>query len=197
MNNTNAPQIHKTRPIQRIALRTEKKQRGVVLVVGLIMLLLMTLIGTTGMQSTSLQEKMAGNMRDRNLAFQAAESALAAGENFIGTKTIAQLNALVHDCVGTDGLFPTPGTGCAPVQPVWNDNSFNWTANAALFDSVLAAVKTSPRYIIEKMPCRDANNDGDCNDAGVDQRVYRITARATGGTEDAVVMLQSVYEIPW
>lgn len=35
----------------------------------------MTLIGTTAMQGTH-QQRMAGNMRDRNLAFQAAEAAL-------------------------------------------------------------------------------------------------------------------------
>ncbi|MFK5947321.1 MAG: PilX N-terminal domain-containing pilus assembly protein, partial [Methylococcales bacterium] len=50
------------------------KQTGVVLVVSLIMLLLLTLIGITGTQVTSLEEKMAGNARDQNIAFQAAES---------------------------------------------------------------------------------------------------------------------------
>jgi type IV pilus assembly protein PilX len=171
-----------------------RNQGGAVLVVCLIMLLLMTLIGTSGMQATSLEEKMAGNMRDRNLSFQAAESALAAGEAFLGSKTTAQLNALVFDCVGPDGLFPQPGTGCAAAQPIWDN--INWAANSALYVGALAMVNTNPRYIIEYMGLSDGNGDGDFTDAGVDQRVYRITSRATGGTAEAIVVLQVIYERP-
>ena len=60
-------------------------QSGAVLIISLIMLLLLMLIGTTSMQSTSLEEKMAGNSRDQNLAFQSAEAALRAGEARIET----------------------------------------------------------------------------------------------------------------
>ncbi len=58
-------------------------QQGIALVVGLIFLLLMTLIGVTAIQTTSLDERMAGNVRDRNLAFQAAEAALRDAEQDI------------------------------------------------------------------------------------------------------------------
>lgn len=186
-----------------------RPQRGAVLVISLIMLLLMTLIGTTGMQATSLEEKMAGNMRNRNLAFQAAESALAAGESFLATRTVIQLNALNADanafnCTGADGLFPQSGTGCAAVQPIWDnivwddkDNNPN-NDNTVLYDGNLATVETNPRYIIENMGCRKADGSvaAVCGAVG-DNRVYRITARATGGTADAVVMVQSIYEIPF
>jgi len=60
-----------------------KHQSGAVLVIGLIMLLLLTLIGVTGSQVTGLEEKMSGNIRDRNIAFQAAESALRDAEQDI------------------------------------------------------------------------------------------------------------------
>jgi type IV pilus assembly protein PilX len=185
-----------------------RPQRGAVLVISLIMLLLMTLIGTTGMQATSLEEKMAGNMRNRNLAFQAAEAALAAGESFLATRTVVQLNALNADanafnCTGADGLFPQSGTGCAANLPIWNNEkpiweNINWNADSVLYDGNLATVETNPRYIIENMGCRKA--DGSvapvCGAVG-DNRVYRITARATGGTADAVAMVQSIYEIPF
>ena len=54
---------------------TANKQSGAVLVVSLIFLLVLTVIGVAAMQNTSLEEKMAGNVKDRNLAFQNAESA--------------------------------------------------------------------------------------------------------------------------
>jgi type IV pilus assembly protein PilX len=177
------------------------------------MLLLMTLIGTTGMQSTSLQEKMAGNMRNRNLAFQAAESALEAGESFIGSKTSAELDALVLDpnafnCTGADGLYKQSGTGCSIVDgpdpdavpdPIWD--TVNWdpsnNPDYATFGGKLAHVnedvKYSPKYIIEDLGLFDCHGSA----AGTnDCRRFRVTARATGGTTDAVVMLQSIYQRP-
>ena len=59
------------------------RQRGVVLVTGLIFLVILTLLGVTAMQTTILEERMAGNLRDENLAFQAAEAALREGELFL------------------------------------------------------------------------------------------------------------------
>jgi len=55
-------------------------ETGAALFVCLVFLLIMTIVGLAGMQNTSLQEKMAGHLRDSDLAFQAAESALKAGE---------------------------------------------------------------------------------------------------------------------
>jgi type IV pilus assembly protein PilX len=59
------------------------QQRGAVLIVSLIFLLLLTLIGTTAMRTTTLQERMAGNTRDVNLSLQATESALRAGQDWV------------------------------------------------------------------------------------------------------------------
>ena len=55
-------------------------QRGAVLIVALVMLLLLTIIGLTGMRGTALQENMASNLRESNISLQAAEAALRAGE---------------------------------------------------------------------------------------------------------------------
>ncbi|PJI46436.1 MAG: pilus assembly protein PilX [Pseudomonas sp.] len=55
-------------------------ERGAVLLVSLVMLVLLTLIGLAGMRMVQLEERMAGNLRDRQMAFQAAEAALRAGE---------------------------------------------------------------------------------------------------------------------
>lgn len=57
-----------------------RSECGAVLLVSLVMLLLLTLIGLAGMRMVQLEERMAGNLRDRQMAFQAAEAALRAGE---------------------------------------------------------------------------------------------------------------------
>ncbi|MEJ2108265.1 MAG: PilX N-terminal domain-containing pilus assembly protein [Acidiferrobacteraceae bacterium] len=51
-------------------------QEGAVLVIGLIILVVMTILGITAMQSTVVEEKMAGNFKDKDVAFRAAEAGL-------------------------------------------------------------------------------------------------------------------------
>lgn len=71
-------------PRQGTGRRTMSRgQKGAVLIVGLVILLVVTMIGVGGQQSTVLQERMAGNMRQNNIAFQAAEAALQAALSYI------------------------------------------------------------------------------------------------------------------
>ena len=53
------------------------RQRGAVLIVSMIFLIIMTLLAVTGMTTTSLEEKMASNSQETSRAFQAAETGLA------------------------------------------------------------------------------------------------------------------------
>ena len=55
-------------------------QRGMVLVVSLIFLLLLTLVGISSMQNATLQAKMSGSVQLRNQSFQIAEAALRVAE---------------------------------------------------------------------------------------------------------------------
>ena len=53
------------------------RQSGVVLVMALVMLAVLTLVGVASMSSSTLEMKVAGNMQQHNIAFQAAQSRLA------------------------------------------------------------------------------------------------------------------------
>ena len=68
------------------------KQQGAVLLVSLIMLVIITVIGLASMRDTTLQERMAANLRDQQISLQAAEAALRAGER--------QLISLFHTNAG-------------------------------------------------------------------------------------------------
>ncbi|WP_299197725.1 PilX N-terminal domain-containing pilus assembly protein [uncultured Amphritea sp.] len=59
---------------------TLNKEQGAVLIIALIFLLVLSFIGVSSMQGTTMQEKMSGNLRDRNSAFNAAEAGLREGE---------------------------------------------------------------------------------------------------------------------
>lgn len=164
-------------------------ESGGALVVSLLMLLVMTLIGVTAMQVTSLEEKMAGNMRDRNLAFQAAESALRGGETFLRSATSSAFNC-------TKGLYKVDDYDCNGTPDntrVWE--SVDWNSSGALTYSggTLAALAASPRYIIEELA--GPPQSGSSFEAGVpsDGSYHRITARGVGGTANAVVLLQSTF----
>lgn len=163
-------------------LSTSKQQNGAVLAVSLVILLLVTIIGVTATQVTGLEEKMSANMRDRNMAFQAAEAALRAGETFLTQATLPAFTA-----AGTNGLY-TQGSTSAP-GPNANWNNFNTVAYN--YDANLLA--TAPRYFIQRLPNVES---GASLDAGTyDQNeLYRVTAKGVGGTSSAVVVLQSVYK---
>lgn len=84
------------------------RQQGAVLIVALIMLLLLTIIGLSSMRGTSLQENMASNMRDSNLALQASEAALRKGEDVVRAKFLAGTLATLETAPlsGTYADFP-------------------------------------------------------------------------------------------
>lgn len=169
-----------------------KQQSGAVLFISLIMLLLLTLIGATGTQVTSLEEKMAGNMRDRNLAFQSAESALRAGEAL----TVAA--AVTLSCPGANpqGFFLPRDANCDGVTEnsnVWD--SIDWNTQSILYvGNSLTDLSANPRHIVEDMGIVCISPTSPCPAADLKHN-YRITARATGGTTDAVVILQSTIQI--
>lgn len=52
-------------------------QRGAILVTAMVILLVLTLIGVTALNSTAMEQRMAGNTLTTTLAFEAAESGLA------------------------------------------------------------------------------------------------------------------------
>lgn len=62
---------------------TAHPQRGAVLFVSLMLLILATLLALTAARLTGLQEKMAGSYKNQQDAFQAAERRLVAGEAIV------------------------------------------------------------------------------------------------------------------
>lgn len=76
-------------------------QRGAVLIVSMVILLIMTLIGTANMQSAGLQQKMAANAKARQDAFQFAESALRFAETTLQARYNGGLSErdLILNCV--------------------------------------------------------------------------------------------------
>jgi len=93
-------------------ISTPGQQRGVALLMGMMMLLVLTLISVSSMQGSTLQEKMTGNVREANLAFQTAEDVIRQVEAQVTqaslTGTFAGLSPItfaasgigIYDCGG-------------------------------------------------------------------------------------------------
>jgi len=162
-----------------------KKQAGVALVVSLIMLLLLTLLAVSSMNTTILEEKMAGNYKDRNMAFQAGEAGLRAGESYLSTTAVLP----IFDG-STAGLYQPTQTG----NSRWSIIDWSVAGNVRAYAGSLTDVADAPDYIIEEL--QPVNDSGGSLEAGValESRFYRITSLAVGGTDTAVVMLQSTYK---
>ncbi len=161
-------------------------QSGAVLIISLIMLLLLTLIGVTASQVTTLEEKMAGNMRDKNLAFQAAESVLREAENRL--KPDSANPASAFDNAGTNGLYSQTST--IPAEAAIMTDVF-WTNNPVETSGIgdLGNGIAPPQYIIQRLPaaCFTLPCSGHLSTP------YKITVRATGSSPTTVVILQSIF----
>ncbi len=158
----------------------KKQQSGVVLVISLIMLLLLTILGISTMQANILEERMAGNSRDQNIAFQAAESTLNEAEIFILNNPI---DALTYD--GTNGLL-----NIADAEPA-NFFTHGWTGGDSATTDVgygnNFGLSEDPRYIIKKVSQSPATAIAPLT------TYFRITARAKGATASSQIILQAYY----
>ncbi len=161
------------------------RQRGLVLPLALILLVVLTLAGVGAARVNILQERMVAATYNRQLAFQAAEAALREGERFLQQALLPAFN-------GSGGLYQAPLPSAAPVWDGWSAG--NWSSNGITYGGSLSEVAAQPVYIIEEL----ARTPGGGGSLGSGQPqpetvYYRITARAVGGTSNTVVLLQSIY----
>ncbi len=178
-----------------------RTQRGVALVVALILLIVITLVGLAAVSGTIMQNKMAANQYDRQIAFQSAESTLHQARTWL----LANMDdATIRDCTADD-------------DPCLSDpfNDPNRVANAIHVVTPVGNLATaSPQYVVEKvaigsggtgMGCSSANSkqrnadfNGACLKTTEPANFYRITARSgVPGQVDnrAIVTLQSVIRV--
>lgn len=151
------------------------RQAGITLAVTLIFLIMLAVFGVTAMRSNSLQERMAGNTRNRDLALQAAEHALRDAEATLTTWRTSS--------------FPT--SGCTDGLCVRDDNRDtgywrnidNWGSYRSPAGTI-NQVAEQPRYVVEKL---DTKSEGT---PPTTYEYYRVTARGVGGDTNAIVVLQ-------
>ncbi len=79
------------------------KQQGSVLIISLVLLLVLTILGISSMDNTIMEEKMAGNLYQSNVAFQNAEMALRFAEADI--MSLSKTTKIIGSNCGANGVW--------------------------------------------------------------------------------------------
>ena len=190
-------------------------QRGATLLLALLILIMIMMHGIPTVMNNTLDERMAGNTRNRDLAFQAAEHALKDAETIIRSQTIETMDdyfdpGSASDCSDHGNGFLCHGEDHSNDAAYWRDdgtsNTFDWdnTRNYLTPTGTISEVAEQPRYVVEKMPgvsflaatpptqlCPTPLPTGS---SCITKNYYRITARGVGKDSDAVVILQTMFE---
>jgi type IV pilus assembly protein PilX len=174
-----------------------RRERGMALITGLLLLLVVTIIGMSMFRSFGMQEKIAGNTREKDRALNAAVSAQQFAENWLKS-----------------GAAPLSGGTCAAglvssnVGQVCNnlpDNSFAaapWTIGGAgnyaavRFDgftgpSITISAGTPSQGSWYQLPQYYVTFLGQVGG----NTFYQIDAAGWGGTPNSVAVVESTYEL--
>lgn len=176
-------------------------QRGVALVVALILLVLITLVGLAAVHGTFLEQKMSSSFYDRQVAFQSAEAALREADVLItANPTVISRNCQAGGVVCLPNPFNDPNLPAGAIHTVA-------TGTAAGDYTAGAAANSQPQFVVENMGnWVDQNTNtgfgqtGNSRNYGVQGAsgtavYYRITARSGDPAvvgDRAVVTIQAI-----
>jgi type IV pilus assembly protein PilX len=166
----------------------KSRQAGAALVVALLMLLVMTVLGIASMGVTRLEERMAGNARDMDLAFQGAEAGLRDSEERIRVMT------------------SRPNTCATAPCAIWQQDHWTldlrdqllswWQANATEYGVAgtreVMDTTRDPLVLTEDLGfVPDSLTVGHGPPEG--RNFYKITANSSGASDTANAVLESTY----
>ncbi|MDY0331222.1 MAG: PilX N-terminal domain-containing pilus assembly protein [Thiomonas sp.] len=175
------------------------RQSGFVLIASLILMVVLTLIAVAMFRGGGEQEKIAGNLREKQRAFDIAQNTLTFGQNWLSVNTPAPIDCT--DAAATRGANNTPvvctQTSVYPIdanalmtdlQAQAAGTPYTPSGKAALTVSTTGGndtVYALPRLFIQSIG----------NQAGTGNPLYRLTAIGWGGNDSAVAIVQSIYAL--
>ena len=176
------------------------KQRGLVLVSSMLLLLVVTILAVAIFRSFGIEEKIAGNQREKQRALHAAESAQQFAEWWLssgtGTTTPIICNSIVVAAVGS-----TAGQVCANTLPSLDPNlnvanlPLPWPAGVTYAPpnmqfNVAGGVNTytqSPLFYISYL-----GTTADSTTSNF-KLLYQVDAVGYGGSQNALAIVESTY----
>jgi len=175
-----------------LRLRQRARARGMVLVTALLMLIIVTILALAMFRSFGLDEKIAGNLREKQRALSAAETAEQYAEYWLTTGG-GSANAVL-------GVCSSPAPASAPTictNPLTSATDLPWlaggnpvgvpyvptvgTAMNVTTTPVQGSYYSKPQFYVQYL--------GQTTN-GV---IYQIDAQGYGGSPDTVAVVESTY----
>lgn len=158
------------------------KQTGATLIVGLVFLLLLALVGMAAIDVTTVDVKVVANTKDRQLAFNSAESEL-----FQAGRTIRQNDGAIEAVT-----VPQYRPGTFRASQTWWSNDANWP-NVAAPGSTDYVIEEPNTYLNGPSDNRTGERGGTGNTTSGTQRnpvflEYPVIAKAQGPGGAEVVL---------
>ncbi|NKZ37769.1 pilus assembly protein [Oleiagrimonas citrea] len=181
----------------------QERQRGVALVIALLLLVVITLVGFSAVRGTIVQQKLASNMYDRQVAFQNAEAAMRAAADLISSNpALIARNCQAGGVICLTNPFDDPNLPSGSIHTVQ-------TGTTAGKYTAASMASGQPQYVIENMgnwadastntgfnQTANAHNYG-AQGVSATSVFYRVTARSgdpslSATKNRAIVTLQAV-----
>ena len=184
------------------AYRPPQLQRGVVLVTSLLLLLVVTIMALSMFRGFGIQEKVAGNMREKQRALQAAVSAQTYAEQWLiansGTSPpvvcappLQSANALQGQICSNQLWNIVPSVTTLPWQIGGNNVGVTYIPPG--MNVAAASAASSNNY--SSAPIFYISDGGPSSDPNVPGEVYQIDAAGYGGIGNTVAVVESTYAV--
>jgi type IV pilus assembly protein PilX len=170
-----------------------QRQRGLVLVTTLLLLIVVTLLAIGMFRSFGLDEKIAGNMREKQLALQAAESAEYYAEYWLSSGN------------GTSTVVCTAPLVAASVGQVCSNNLNTVVANVAVVPWQSGGGSVGVYYVPPGMNVTQTESNGSYFSRPVfyisylgatsNANYYQIDAVGYGGSPNSTAVVESTYMV--
>lgn len=192
---------------------SNRQESGFALVAALIILLVITLIGISGMDETIMEERMVTNFRDRAMADNASESTVRKAEFWISQQKAKPDEVNTTDCTSP----PLCGSGndyvvwqtddIVSAGSDWNTMSWSdWTSKGVLYEgtgatnSQIYGVTQQPRALIEFRAFNPQDSSGmvqqtDPSKAGqgIGPYYYNIVGAGVGARSETMAVVETTY----
>ena len=163
--------------------RSASSERGMVLISSLLLLLVVTILAVGLFRGFGIDEKIAGNTREKQLALNAAESSEQFAEWWISTGANGAGLVITPSCTAP-AVAGTVGQVCA--NPLPNVTTLPWTAGVTYTLPTWGvntnfALAGQPAFYIQQLAPLNASN------------VYQIDAVGYGGSPNTTAIVEATF----
>jgi type IV pilus assembly protein PilX len=165
------------------AIRVSPHERGMVLITSLLLLVVVTILAIALFRSFGIDEKIAGNMREKQRALQAAMTAEEYAESWI---TSPNVTAAIT-CAAGPTVSYTVGQVCTTASGLTNPSALPWptgvTYTPATMPTGANGFANPPIYYVTSLG-PPASGTG---------TVYQIDAAGYGGSANTAAVIESTF----